>query len=120
MDDEIINEVWNKGRIINGMNPNLFRQDPCGAIIAYNQYGQKSAAFGWEIDHVYPLSKGGDDNILNLRPMHWRNNFAKGDDYPIYSREVTSDGTNNIESRKEYRVNLDTQRQLSELYNIHD
>ena len=53
MDEEIINAVWNKGRVIKGMNPNLFRKDPCGAIIAYNQYGQKFAAFGWEIAVSY-------------------------------------------------------------------
>ena len=120
MDEEIINAVWNKGRVINGMNPNLFRKDPCGAIIAYNQYGQKFAAFGWEIDHVYHRGKGGEDNICNLGPMHWRNNVSKGDDYPLYNREVTSDGTNNIESKKEYRVNLETQMELANLYNIHD
>lgn len=52
--------------------------------------------------------------------MHWRNNVSKGDDYPLYNREVTSDGTNNIESKKEYRVNLETQMELANLYNIHD
>lgn len=120
MDEELIDMVWEKGQRIEGMNPNLFRKDPCGAIIARNQYGNRIAPFGWEIDHVYPQSRGGDDNNLNLRPMHWRNNVAKGDDYPIYNREVTSDGTKNIESIKEYRVNSETQQKLAELYNIHD
>lgn len=50
--------------------------------------------------------------------MHWRNNVSKGDDYPIYNREVTSDGTKNIESIKEYRVNFETQQKVDALYNI--
>lgn len=120
MDEELIARVWAKGRKLDGMNPDLFRKDPCGAIIARTQYGSRTAAFGWEVDHVYPVSKGGDDNIANLRPMHWRNNASKGDDYPVYYREVTLDGSKNIESRKEYRVNDDTQQKLAELYDIHD
>jgi hypothetical protein len=34
-----INEVWNKGRIIPGENPNVKRKDACNAIITKSASG---------------------------------------------------------------------------------
>ena len=53
-------------------------QDHCGAWIAKSAHGQQSAQ-GWEIDHIVPVARGGTDALSNLRPLHWRNNDAKGD-----------------------------------------
>ena len=53
-------------------------QDHCGAWIAKSAHGLQSAQ-GWEIDHIVPVARGGTDALSNLRPLHWRNNDAKGD-----------------------------------------
>lgn len=43
---------------------------------------RKVGASGWEmslhIDHVIPLSKGGDDTLENVRPSHAQCNLIKG------------------------------------------
>ena len=54
-------------------------QDVCGAWIDKAAYGQRGSNYGWEIDHIIPRSRGGTNAIANLRPLHWKNNDAKGD-----------------------------------------
>lgn len=73
-----IDQVWNKASIITGENPNVWRQDTCGAWINKESYGTEDK-FGWEIDHKHPVAKGGSDNLSNLQPLHWKNNRNKGD-----------------------------------------
>lgn len=75
-DLQTIRSVWQKGTPIQGNDPNVFRQDACGAWIKYSDYGNRSSKFGWEVDHVSP---GGPDILSNLRPLHWRNNVEKSD-----------------------------------------
>lgn len=84
--------VWKKGRLIDKatfLNPKVqsssdeFRLDESGAIIQFSQFGEQTE-YGWTIDHVLPVSKGGTDDIRNLDPSHWKNNQAKGDDFPSY------------------------------------
>jgi hypothetical protein len=74
--------------------------------------------YGWEIDHVLPLSRGGDSDLRNLRPMQWENNRKKADDYPEYSTSVTSDGNKNIYADQYYTVNEPLQKELKKLYKI--
>ncbi|MCY3788620.1 MAG: HNH endonuclease signature motif containing protein [Gemmatimonadetes bacterium] len=78
-----VDEVWKKGKIVPNNNPDVYRKDVCGAFIRRDQYGTQ-AEYGWEIDHIKPVSKGGSDYIGNLRPLHWRNNDAKGDNLDGY------------------------------------
>ena len=75
----IINAVWQKGLIVPGLLPNIFRRDRYGTIIKYSDYGNRNSEYGWEIDHIIPKSRGGSDNLNNLQPLHWKNNCAKGD-----------------------------------------
>ncbi len=117
--DDLKDDVWQRGITVEGYNPDLYRKDVCGAWIMYSEYG-KTSVFGWEIDHIYPKSKGGDENLINLRPMHHRNNVSKADDYPIYTAVVTAEDNKNIEITKKFTVSKSKQSELQTLYNIEE
>lgn len=51
--------------------------DPWGREIHRNEYGKKTE-FGWNIDHVRPISYGGSNELENLQPLHWKTNKEKG------------------------------------------
>ena len=84
-DDATIQALWNKGQIVPGNDPNVFRKDACGHFIRRTGYGNIDDAYGWEIDHIKPLAKHGGDELSNLQPLFWKNNRAKGDDYPNWT-----------------------------------
>ena len=77
-DQAIIDKVWEMGKIIDGVNPVYIRRDICGTSIAKGDYG-KQERYGWEIDHIKPVAKGGNDDLSNLQPLFWENNRKKGD-----------------------------------------
>lgn len=74
--------VWNKGRPIPGHNSAEWRHDTCGAAIQRSQHGDTSSKYGWEIDHIKPVSKGGTDDVSNLQPLQWSLNRDKADMFP--------------------------------------
>lgn len=108
--------IWDKATKVEGYDPALFRKDCCGAWMAYVKYGDTSSPYGWEIDHVYPQSKGGDNRIENLRAMNWRNNRSKGDDYPSYNSAVVSEDNKNIQHEEVFTVNANLQTILKNIY----
>ena len=124
MDPDVKRLVWEKGRIVEGVDPTMFRKDPCDAWIVWDKFGVQDNLYGWEIDHICPksrlVSRGFTEeqinDLRNLRPMQHQNNASKGDDYPSYTAVVTSDGTKNIPKEVNLTVNAVTRRIIDELY----
>ncbi len=77
-----IKQVWNKANQVPGYNPNQYRKDICGNWIQFSAYGDINSQYGWEIDHIKPLSKNGSDDLNNLQPLFWKTNRDKADIYP--------------------------------------
>ena len=83
-----VEAVWQKAQVYPGYNPRVYRKDRCGAWMKRSAYGT-TGDYGWEIDHMRPVSRRGSDELDNLQPLHWRNNRGKGEDYPQWYCTVT-------------------------------
>ena len=70
--------VWRKGKVGVGFDQAVWRQDSYGRWMKFNDYGS-TTTYGWEIDHIVPVSRGGKDELANLQPLHWESNRAKSD-----------------------------------------
>jgi len=81
--------VWNKATMVPGYDPMMYRKDTCGAWMQRDKHGETTVGgYGWEVDHILPVNKGGSDVLENLQPLQWQNNRRKGDDYPKWYCEI--------------------------------
>lgn len=106
-----INQVWEKGLVVIGYSQDTFRKDTCGAWIQKDKYASE-ANLGWQVNYVYPASKGGNDDLENLRPMHWKNNLSKADNYPSYQCAIKSSDNKNVKSDESRTINEALQETL--------
>ena len=112
----ILDAVWKRARKVEGLDENMFRKDACGALIMYNKYGMENP-YGWVVDHIFPISLGGDDHLENLRALHYLNNLSKGNDYPTYTAVMKFDGSENSRIPENLTVNTKRRELLRTLYN---
>lgn len=122
---ELKDKIWEKGISVEGYDPKIVRKDACGAWIIRDLYGDRDTMFGWEIDHIFPMSKliefGKSDkasDIINLRPLNVANNVSKSDSYPEYKAALTSDGEKNVVCNNSYVVNKQLQEELSKYFKL--
>ena len=118
--------IFRKARKIEGLDADEWRMDACDAIIHRSSYGRDDEFFGWEVDHIVPKSllEENDvpqvliDDFRNLRPLNWRNNLSKGNDYPKYTADIKSEdgGESNVIRSSSRTVNKAKQKELRELY----
>lgn len=100
--------------------------DACGAWIHYVDFENHESDFGWDIDHVYPISKLRLlkvprelwNHVTNIRAMHWKNNQSKANAFPTYITKVQSEGEKNIESERTFYIEESLQYSLRCLFKI--
>jgi len=92
--EEMIQKVWEKGKIVPKYDAKVWRKDQCDAWIKRDQYGNRKSQYGWEIDHISP---GGSDELSTLRPLQCENNVDKSDG--CLKCNITSNGTNNVKTK---------------------
>lgn len=93
--DPAAEKVWQKAKHAGEKNEaNGFRKDQCEAWIKKQDFGNRKSDYGWEIDHIVPVSHKGSDDLSNLRPLHWRNNASRQDNRLVCV--VKSDGSKNL------------------------
>ncbi|WP_019215884.1 HNH endonuclease signature motif containing protein [Legionella tunisiensis] len=76
--------VWQKASSILGYAEAEWRIDAYGNLMKYSDYGDINSNYGWEIDHIFPVSLGGKGMLSNLQPLQWRKNRLKGNSYPYF------------------------------------
>jgi hypothetical protein len=110
-----INTVWEKAKKIEGQKPDKYRQDSAGAWIQRDRYG-KEESLGWEVDHMFPESLGGNEIISNLQAFQWENNRTKADNFPDYSTSVSSDGVKYLKKDQNWKFTDAFISKLKQLY----
>jgi len=74
---DIPDDVWKKGRAIDGYSYDEWRHDEFGKVMKYKEYGNRDSQYGWEVDHIKPKANGGSDDLSNLRPLNYKSNLAR-------------------------------------------
>ena len=72
--------AWNKANLVAGFDPRVWRKDRFGLWMKFDQYGKRSQ-YGWEIDHVWPLSLGGLFGMDNEVATNWVANRIKSNKF---------------------------------------
>jgi len=79
----------------------IYKEDYGNTTLKRQTAKGESSYYGWTIDHILPISKGGDNSLNNLKVMHWLNNKEKSDktsfiiddvEYEVYKCKMGIDG----------------------------
>lgn len=96
--DEEKQKVWKKGNpAINSKTKQKLPQlrfDEYGALMKFEDYGNRDSEFGWEIDHIDEDPQ--NNAFTNLRPLFWRNNCARNANSPDFYHFNTDSQKNEV------------------------
>ena len=86
-------EFWeaiygNKDLVSDCFGDRIYKEDYGDTEIKRRLPGKKAYHYGWTLDHILPLSKGGDKSLNNLEIMHWINNSQKGDKTSFFINDI--------------------------------
>jgi len=70
MKPELIDIIWQHGRVMPEADPAMWRQDECGAWMRRDQFERRDSPFGWKVERV---SSSSDSE--NLRPFNLANHY---------------------------------------------
>lgn len=103
--------VWKKSRVY----------DFAGRPIVKAAYNDRNSKFGWNVDHIYPQSRGGKTADYNLICCHIQTNNEKADRFPCFASNgirfeiqkrqnhyeiIAKDSSASATSKEENSVNL--------------
>jgi hypothetical protein len=86
---QIVDQVWQKGRVVGNRDADEWRQDACSAWIKRDHYGYEASDFGWKIAHV---SAGNSNQLDDLRPYHRENTYNRSTGYSICHVKADREG----------------------------
>ena len=72
--------LWNKT-----FGKSTSAQDFAGRKIVKGAYNDRNSEYAWNVDHIYPQSKGGATNDSNLVVCHVLTNDEKADKFPCFN-----------------------------------
>ena len=72
--DEVVAQVWEHGRVVDGHDPTTWRKDECGAWIRRGDHGSERSGFGWR---VVAVCVGEPAGVEDLRPFHADNRYDR-------------------------------------------
>ena len=72
--EQIVQQVWEKGRATADQDRSIWRKDECGAWIRREHYGRTPSEFAWKIENI---SAGGPGTLDNLRPFNCANAYDR-------------------------------------------
>lgn len=105
VNEDVVQAVWEKAKIIPEVSPDRWRKDQNGAWIGRDKFNDASLplSFGWKLCYILPPEDGGPDEPENLKPMQWEN--ADAVRRKTQRNVVTSDGYHNtyFTSNKRFR-----------------
>ena len=60
-------------------------RDYAGRIVVRSAYNTRNSGYGWNVDHVRPISDGGTNMACNKIACHILTNEQKGDLFPHWT-----------------------------------
>lgn len=83
--------IWGKARVIEGHDPEIYREDSCGRKIRYTDL-DTFGDFSWRICFSVPISRGGLAGADNFIPQHWQSTIVKNSQILIIRQMAIFDG----------------------------